>query len=148
MRWTRSAAIPVAVCLAAACSDAGVVEADLVGTWAATQFEFRATSGDPVVTFDFIQNGAAVTIVINATGTYQVTVTPAGGGAPDVESGTWTLDGGDLLILTATGDISGTELDVSLSGATLTVHSTDVEFDLNEDGTDEPAILNAIFVKQ
>jgi hypothetical protein len=138
-------AIPVLAGLAWGCGDStGVTGADLVGTWNATAFEF-SDFGDPVMDFDVIGMGGSVEIVINGNGAFTVTVTlpqiP-----PEVTSGTWVLQGDDLLIFTETGETDGMEMMVGLSGTTLTVHSADLVFDF---GSGEiPAQLNATFVKQ
>jgi hypothetical protein len=137
-------AIPVIAGLAWGCGDStGVTEADLVGTWHATAFKF-SDFGDPVMDFDVIGMGGSVDIVINGNGAYSVVITlpqiP-----PDTVSGTWVLQGNDLLILTETGG-DATEMTVGLSGTTLTIHSTDLTFDF---GNGEiPAQLNATFEKE
>jgi hypothetical protein len=96
-------AIPVLAGLAWGCGDStGVTEADLVGTWNATAFKF-SDFGDPVMDFDVIGMGGSAQIVINANGTYTVTITIPNVG-PDVATGTWVLQGSDILILTQTGD--------------------------------------------
>ncbi len=144
MRRLSWLAIPLLAGLAWGCGDStGVTEADLVGTWNATAFKF-SDFGDPVMDFDVIGMGGSVQIVIAANGDYTVTTTIPGVG-PDVATGTWVLQGGDLLILTGTGETDGTEMTVGLSGTTLTVHSTDLMFDF---GNGEiPAQLHATFVK-
>jgi hypothetical protein len=146
MRWYRCAALALAVALPA-CSETGVEAVDLVGVWDATKFEFEATSGDPVITVDLLTMNFTVTIEINEGGTYEITTTFLGG-EPEVVTGTWVLEGGDLLILTESGETVGDEFDVTVSGTTLTVRSTDLTFDFDEDGTDEPALFEAIFTKR
>jgi hypothetical protein len=84
---------------------------------------------------------------IDADGTFQMTMTFMGS-APQVETGTWSLEGGDLLILGAAGEIETEEFDVSLEGTTLTVRSTDLVYDFDEDGTEEPALFEAIFERR
>jgi hypothetical protein len=130
--------------LAWGCGDsAGVTEADLIGTWNATAFKF-SDFGDPVTDFDVMLIGGSVQIVIAANGAYTVTITipqvP-----PEVTDGTWALQGNNLLVLTESGSSDVTELTVSLSGATLTVHASDLTFDFGSG--DVPARLDATFVK-
>ena len=146
MRWSRYAALALALSLPA-CSEAGIEVVDLVGIWDATKFEFEETTGDPVVTVDLLTMNWSVTIEIEEGGTYQITRTFLGG-EPQVESGTWVLEGGDLLIMTASGETVGDEFDVTLAGTILTVRSTDLTFDFDDDGTDEPALFEAIFEKR
>ena len=146
MRWSRYAALALALSLPA-CSEAGIEVVDLVGIWDATKFEFEETTGDPVVTADLITMNTTVTVTVNENGTYQVAITFLDN-EPEVETGTWTLEGGNLLILTATGESVGEEFEVSLSGTTLTLRSSDLVFDFDEDGTDEPALFEGIFEKR
>jgi hypothetical protein len=137
-------AIPVLAGLVWGCGDStGLTEADLVGTWNATAFKF-SDFGDPVMDFDVIGMGGSAQIVIAANGTYTVTITI---GAADVSTGTWVLQGSNVLILTQTGETDGTQMTVSLSGTTLTVHSTDVVFDFDDGRGEIPVKLDATFVK-
>jgi hypothetical protein len=138
-------AIPVIAGLAWGCGDStGVTQADLVGTWHATAFKF-SDFGDPVMDFDVIGMGGAVDMVFNGNGAYEI-VTSIPLVPPDTLSGTWVLQGNDLLVLTETGSADVTEVTVGLSGTTLTVHSTDLTFDF---GNGEiPAQLNATFEKE
>jgi hypothetical protein len=146
MRWSRYAALALAAALPA-CSETGIEVVDLVGVWDATKFEFEETTGDPVLTVDLLTMNYTVTIEINEAGTYEITSTFLGG-EPQVESGTWVLEGGDLLIMTPTGETVGDEFDVTLDGTTLTVRSNDLTFDFDEDGTEEPALFEAILEKR
>jgi hypothetical protein len=146
MRWSRCAALALAVALPA-CGEAGVEAIDLVGIWDATKFEFEETTGDPVVTVDLMTMNYEITIEIEEGGTYQISMSFLGG-EPEVETGTWVLEGGDLLIMTGTGEPVGDEFDVTLEGTTLTVRSTELTFDFDEDGDEEPALFEAIFQKR
>jgi hypothetical protein len=139
MRSRRLAAIPLLIGIGLACSDStGVTETDLVGTWSATAFKF-SDFGDPVMDFDVIGMGGSVTASFVADGTYQIVMTAIG-----TETGTWSLQGSDVLLLATGADT--TRLDVSLSGTTLTISSNDLTFDF---GAGEiPAQLHATFVRQ
>jgi hypothetical protein len=145
MRWSRGAALALAGALTA-CSETGIEETELVGIWDATKFEFEETSGDPVVTVDLMTMNYEITIEINEGGTYEISMSFLGG-APEVDTGTWSLDG-DLLVLTATGEPVGDEFEVTIAGTTLTVRSDDQTWDFDEDGTEEPALFEAIFQKR
>jgi len=137
--------VPLLVGLGVACSDStGVTGADLVGTWNATQFVF-SDFGDPVTDFDVMATGGTVKITFRADSSFTIVITiPA---VPvDSTEGTWSLPTDTRLILTDQGAASGTELQISLSGTTLTVYSVDVEFDFGNG--DIPAKLDATFVKQ
>ena len=143
MRWRLLLAIPLLIGLGVSCGD-DVKEADLVGTWAATQFVF-SDFGDPVTDFDVIDSGGEITIVIRANNTYTITFTMPGS-APEVDDGTWALDGSVLTFDAGTAD--ETTFDVSVSGNILTIYTDDIGFDLNEDGVDETVQLNARFERQ
>jgi hypothetical protein len=143
MKWSKMLVVaPLVAGLALACGS-DVAEDDLVGTWNATEFVF-SNFDDPVMDFDVIGEGGAVTIVIRADGTYTATFTfPES--EPEVDNGTWELSGSVLTFDAGTAD--ETDFDVSLSGNTLTIYSDDIgEFDFG-DG-DEPAQLDATFVRQ
>jgi hypothetical protein len=146
MRWSRYAALALALGLPA-CSETGIEVVDLVGVWDASKFEFEETTGDPVVTVDLITMNFTVTIEISEGGTFEIATTFLGG-EPQVESGTWVLEGGDLLVMTASGETVGDAFDVTLEGTTLTVRSNDLTFDFDDDGTDEPALFEAILEKR
>lgn len=137
--------VPLLVGLGVACNDStGVTGTDLVGTWNATEFVF-SDFADPVTDFDVLSMGGAVKFTFRADSSFTIVVTlPMT--APDTSEGTWTLQEGSRLIITDQGAVSGTELQVSLSGTTLTVYSDDVEFDFG--AGDIPAQLDATFVKQ
>jgi hypothetical protein len=136
-------AMPFLLGCAVGCDDsAGVAETDLVGTWEATAFKF-SDFGDPVMDVDVIGMDGSVTMTVNADRTFTLTVTIVG---PEVTNGTWELQGDDLLILTDSGEVDGSELTVSLSGTRLTVYSDDVEFDFGDGFL--PAQLDAVFEKQ
>jgi hypothetical protein len=142
MKWSKVWVVaPLVAGLALACGS-DVAEEDIVGTWNATDFVF-SNFEDPVVDFDVIVMGGDVTIVIRADGTYTITFTMPES-EPEVDDGTWVLDGDQLTFDAGTVDESA--FDVSLDGNTLTIHGEDLEFDFG-DG-DEPAQLDATFVRQ
>jgi len=141
MRWRLLWAIPLVIGLATACGDDVKVE-DLVGTWNATQFVF-SDFGDPVTDYDVIASGGAVTLTIQANNTYAISFTLPGS-APEMDDGTWALSGSTLTL--DAGTVDETVLSISLSGNTLTFHSTDITFDFG-DG-DVPAKLDATLTRQ
>lgn len=143
MRWRVLWAIPLLIGLGVSCSD-DVAEADLVGTWTATQFVF-SDFGDPVTDFDLLAAGGDVEIVIRANNTYTITF-DVPWADPEVDDGTWALAGSVLTFDEGTAD--ETAFDVSLSGNILTIYTDDITFDFDENGTDDPAQLNARFERQ
>ncbi|MDH5196402.1 MAG: lipocalin family protein [Gemmatimonadota bacterium] len=137
--------VPLLIGLGMACSDStGVTQTDLVGSWNATEFVF-SDFGDPVTDFDVLAGGGAVKFTFGADGSFTIVFTMPMS-APDTTGGTWVLQGSNRLIITDEGAIDGSELQISLSGTTLTVYSDDVEFDFG--AGDIPAQLDATFVKQ
>jgi hypothetical protein len=144
MKWSRMWVIaPLVGALAVACGEDIVVE-DLIGTWNATEFVF-SNFEDPVTDVDVIDLGGEVTIIIRADNTYTVQL-ELPGAEPEEVDGEWVLNGDVLTFDEGTAD--ETVFNISLSGTTLTIHTEDLEFDFDEDGTDEPAQLDATFVKQ
>lgn len=141
MKWSKVWVVaPLVAGLALACGSDVAVE-DLAGTWNATEFVF-SNFDDPVVDFDVIDAGGDVSIIIRADNTYTITSVLL-----DLDiDGDWVLDGNVLTFDDGTAD--EVAFDISLDGNTLTVHTEDVEFDFDEDGTDDPAQLDATFVRQ
>jgi hypothetical protein len=134
------AIVPLLAGLAVACGETTVPVDDLIGTWNATEFVF-ANFEDPVTDFDVIAMGGDVTIIIRADNTYTITSTLL-----DLDiDGDWVLDG-DVLTLDE-GTVDEVAFEISLDGNTLTIHTEDVEFDFDEDGTDDPAQIDATFVR-
>jgi hypothetical protein len=136
---------PMLAGLVLACGDGtGVTDADLVGTWNATEFTF-SDFGDPVMDFHVIEANGTASVVMRADGTYTFTLTMPFS-LPDVTSGAWELTSGTQLVLTEQGAADGWGMRVSLAGSALTIHSEDVTFDF---GSGEiPAQLDATFVRQ
>jgi hypothetical protein len=127
---------------AVACGDA-VAPEDIAGTWNATSLVFTNTA-DPSETFDAVAAGVDLSITFGSGSAVSLTITE--GGFTETENGTYTLDGSDIS-LTLGGDVSSGS--VNLSGTTLTLTlTTGVEFDFDDDGTDEPARLAAVLTKE
>lgn len=127
-----------------ACGDStGVQVDDLVGTWNATVFEFTNIA-DPSQKVDAIATGGSMSMTVTAGGAISLNITF--GGMTESTTGTISVDGSNVTITTdgpADGDpASGT---ISLSGGTLTINLTSgVEFDFDDDGTDEPATVRIV----
>ena len=128
----------------AGCGDStGVTLLDLTGTWTATEFTFISVA-DPDVTFDFVEAGGSATLQINADGSTQMTINLAGDN--DSDSGTISVTG-QTVTLEVDGDAStGT---IARNGDRLTINlTTGVEFDFDNNGTDDPATFRGVFEKQ
>ncbi len=148
MDWKRSGVAVLAVAASvAACGDSTGVGnvpevVDLAGTWNATVVEFtnQANASEKI---DLIAEGATIVLTIMANGDYALTVDEPME-APSVEVGTITIDG-NTLTLSGTGESSADAFTFNLSGNTLTLTTDDDEFDFDDDGTEEPASLRAVF---
>jgi hypothetical protein len=116
----------------AACSDStGITVEDLVGTWEATEIVFTSTA-DPSESVDAIDLGASLTVTINSAGTV-TTVFDNGQGGTDTDSGTLSVDGSTLTIGSDTFEAERSGDVLTLTGA--------VDFDFDEDGSDDPATV-------
>jgi flagellar basal body rod protein FlgF len=118
----------------AACSDS-LAPADVAGTWDATSVVFTSVANPSTNSGNLILLGASLSMTLNANGSASVTTDDGTG--PSTDTGTFAIDG-STFTLTLGGDVStGT---IELSGDTLTVRiTTGVEFDFDDDGTDEAA---------
>jgi hypothetical protein len=142
MRWSRVWVVaPLVGGLALACGS-DVVEDDLIGTWNATEFVF-SNFEDPVTDFDVIAMGGDLSVVIRADGTYTLTLSQPLA-EPEVIEGDWVLNGD---VLTLDEGVDAVAFEISLNGDTLTLHSEDVEFDFDDDGTDDPAQVDVTLVR-
>lgn len=132
--------LPVAVLLAACGGGEKGPPADqLVGTWRATRIEFTGAAG----TVELVAEGGSGTLVLEAAGTGVLTLSPAGG-SPRVRSGPWSLDGDHLTLGTPANNENWS---VSLQGGALRLRGSQTSWDLDGDGTGDPASLNLDFVR-
>ncbi|HWP38708.1 MAG TPA: hypothetical protein VNL18_14275 [Gemmatimonadales bacterium] len=131
---------------ALACGDTTGVSTDsLVGTWNATKFEF-SNPANSAQKADLVALGGSFTLTIAASGSYTATFQEPGGAAETV-TGTISVQG-DTLTVSESGQGSPTRFRASRSGNTLTLDSSDEEFDFDDNGTEEPARLVIVLVKQ
>jgi len=152
MRVAGAVLVAVAV-LAAACggsdggsgSPTGPSAPTLAGTWKATRAEFVgvANSSQRV---EVVSLGVSVTLVLNAAGTFTLTVAEPGMAA-DVTNGSWTSSS-DALKMTPGGMSWSWEFDMTLSGNTLTLSGATFEFDVNGDDRDDQAKLSMTLARQ
>jgi hypothetical protein len=117
----------------AACSDdsTGITVEDLVGTWEATEIVFTSTA-DPSESVDAVDFGVSLTVTITSDGTV-TSVFDDGQGGTDTDSGTLSVDGSTLTI-------GSDSFEAERSGDVLTLTGA-VEFDFDEDGSDDPATV-------
>lgn len=148
MRTIRFLALLAVVPIGAGCGDddgTGPSPAQLTGTWSATKFEFASTS-DPSTRLDAISLGATLTMVLESDGSLSLTVIIPEESS-DTATGSWTAEGDVLTISLETGLSGDWQFDMSLSGDTLTLSGAHVEWDFNDDGVDDPALLNLVLVR-
>lgn len=127
---------------------------NLVGTWDATSITFTPTGGGASV--DIIAQGITLFVVLRSDFTYTLTeVDPGPPQVTNVESGTFTVTGGGaggvgaLLTLTPTGLPPDLSLTIqALTATDMTLFNANDVFDFNDDGTETPASLTAVFVKR
>lgn len=132
MRIARVLAAGAMALAVAACSDStGITVEDLVGTWEATEIVFTSTA-DPSESVDAIDLEASLTVTINSAGTV-TTVFDNGQGGTDTDSGTLSVDGSTLTIGSDTFEAERSGDVLTLTGA--------VDFDFDEDGSDDPATV-------
>lgn len=154
MRKTLNAALTLLfVAAVAGCGDDDPTdpgdESRFVGSFEASSMIFTPdATGNPV---DVIPFGASLSVDVESDLDFTWTLT-APGGAQDVRSGILVVNESSS---TATlnfdsaehDDITGT-YDFSNNDNTLTLQSDDVEFDVNQDGVDDPASVQVILQRQ
>ncbi|TFH64663.1 MAG: hypothetical protein E4G90_07640 [Gemmatimonadales bacterium] len=146
MSWKQRSIGVLVFAAIVGCSDStGVEIADLTGTWNATVVEFT-NPANTAVKFELINEGGSLSLVVAANGDYTLNVLFPGDPV-EVQQGTIGIVG-NVLTLSETGQGSPTDFVFTLSGNTLTLTTNDVEFDFDDDGTDEPASLRIVFQRQ
>ena len=144
--WLVAPALAALSAGALACggSSTGPAPAELVGAWTATKVEYVSVAV-PTQNVDLVAQGSTVTLEILDNHTYVFTVaTPS---LPDdVSTGTWSASS-DIFTVTVTGMSGEQQFQMSLVGSTLTLSGADVDYDVNDDGTDEPAKLSMVLTK-
>ena len=145
MRRMQFAALALVPVLVVGCSGTtSIAVDDLTGTWNATQFQFTNTA-NPAQTVDLITLGATFTLNILADGDYTATVQEPGE-LTETLVGTLTVSG-DAITIAESGQGSPTLFTAARSGNTLTLTTTDEEFDFDEDDIEEPASLRMVLQK-
>lgn len=148
MIGTRWAALGAAVLLAG-CGDSnapgggGVTINDLVGTWQITKWEYTSTANTSMKV-DLKAMGASATLTVQSSGAYTITGTFAG--FPFSSSGTYAVQGNNIVVNEADGDGPQT-VPFTLNGNTWTITGLSGDWDFDDDGTDDPATLLIVFTK-
>lgn len=144
MRAPRFVLLAVAA-LGVACGGGGgpstpsEVGSSLVGTWRVTRAEY-VNAANPAQSVDVIAQGTTMTLAFEARGSFTFTIVDPGQAARLV-TGTWMSSHGVLTIV-RTGQAGGSRFDVTLDGYHLTLDGGRVEYDFDNDGRLEEAILS------
>lgn len=147
MRSLRT--IPLVALLAAvACGDddgTGPAPATLAGTWQATKVEYVLVA-NPNTRIDLVQLGGTATLVLESAGAFTA-VSTFPGEPPFTSAGTWSASADVLTLSFISGQFGTWQFDMTLSGNTLTLSGADADFDVDDDGQDDPAKLNLVLVR-
>jgi hypothetical protein len=132
-----------------ACGDDGPAEdltyADLIGQWSLLSLVITSDA-DPSTTFDFRAAGGSGSLHFEADSTFLLVLLPDPGSPTQSSTGPVTLDEGTV-VLTDDADPDGPVLTGTLSGGRLAFETDQAEFDFDDDGTDEPAHISAVFTR-
>ena len=144
-----SEAVALATCalaLTGACSkqSSGPSQTELVGTWQVVKCEYVSTQG--LGTVDLIAGGGSGTLVLTATDTLRLSVTPASG-PPLNFTGTYAVSGIDLMRVTPAGVTWYWAFDMTLSGGTLTLSNGSGQYDFNNNGQPDDAKWNLVMTR-
>jgi hypothetical protein len=116
---------------------------DITGAWQATKAEFVSRATGAAV--ELVASGGSATLVLGADHSFLLTASPVGRPA-EVTMGTWKLEG-DVMTVTPAGMPFSLQFDVAFSGDRLSLTGAHVEYDVNDDGRDEEAVLNLELVR-
>ena len=143
----RAIGILLLAAAASACSDSTGLEAnDLAGTWGATVWELT----NPAVadqSVDVLAAGGSLTIMFNSDSTFTSTILDPGETIPDVDTGTYEVVG-SVLTIAESGSGSPTPFQAVRDGNTLTLTSSDGDYDWDDNGTDDPANERIVLSRQ
>lgn len=116
---------------------------DFEGSWVASQWEFSDPDGVHSA-YDMVADDGSFALTINAGGTMSFAITFPG---EPVEngSGTWEIFG-DLLIITDDADGYVSAMQYTVGTGTFSMYSNNDVWDFDEDGTEDPALLEIIMV--
>ncbi len=142
----KGLAATLGVALALACGDStGVTVEDLTGTWVATEIVFT-NPANASQSVDLIDQGATFTLTVRSDSTFTTVITEPG---EPIETRTGDVSSnGDTLTVAESGQGSPTEFLASRSGDTLTLTTSDEEFDFDGDEAEDPANLRIVLRRQ
>jgi len=122
--------------------------AKIAGNWNATKGLFQSSTPGPAFDVDVVIQGGTITMQIQTSGQFSITVTEAGG-IPDTSTGRMAFDE-DLLVIFFDDDpgefeffgIQHNEPNLIIQGG-----NGSAEFDFDGDGNEDPANIDFEFVR-
>lgn len=135
--------------LSVACDDddpAGPVPVNLTGSWTLTHIELVSVQ-NPGTRVDLMDEGVTGTLTLAADGDFTLTVVDPVEGT-ETFAGQWT-HAETLTLEHVSGGFAGTtwEFQVELLSGVLSLTGADGEYDFDDDGDEDPAVLNLTAVK-
>ena len=118
---------------------------DIQGSWNATRAEFDIAGTGTSMAIDIVAAGGTVTLVIQSNGRFTLTITQTGQ-TPEISTGQMSFDE-DLLVVEFDDSPGESEFFGIQSTATTLSINGQTEFDLDDDGTDDPARVELDFVR-
>lgn len=119
-----------------------------LGTWYASQFEFKPITTEIPVSVDLVQRGVALTLEVEGDGRFLIAQgTP--GGEPSIERGRLEVDRQSAritLVFDESEPVTGSYF-FNHDGTILTLGLTGARFDFNEDGETVPARVQVVLEK-
>jgi len=116
---------------------------DFEGDWAGTQWELTDPYGVHQG-YDMILDGGSFSLTINSGATFSFSIAFPGE-AVENGTGTWEIFG-DLLMLTDNADGYVSAMQYTVGTGTFSMYSNNDSWDFDDDGMDEPALLNIVVV--
>ncbi len=130
-----------------ACSDStGLEPNDLAGTWVASVWVFT-NPANTSQTADIVALGGSFMLVLSADGTFTSTIQEPGDDLPDVDTGTYEVVG-SLITIAESGQGSPTEFQAVRDGDSMTLTTSEEEYDWNDDQVDDSASMRIVINRQ
>lgn len=152
-RRTVAAWLSLAVVLAPACGDVTDIEAELTpailsGDWEATTVVITNLS-NPAQSIDLLAQGGELAFRFTIDGDATQFLTLPDEEDPAVSTATYEIDSPFLVFIDENDEaqVYAYELQSTQTGNSLTLASTDVEFDFDGDGTAEPAFFSVVMIR-
>jgi hypothetical protein len=130
-----------------ACSDStGLDSDDIAGTWIASVWVFT-NPANTSQTADIMALGGSFRLVLNADSTFTSTIQELADELPDVDTGTYEVVG-SLITIAESGQGSPTEFQAVRNGDSMTLTTSEADFDWDDDGQDDLASMRLVLNRQ